>query len=382
MRCLCLMGADGDLPQWRDPRSWTAYPAVGLTDLATTPASPLLAAFTQGFGIDLPRFLRGEEHPQPGRDSFETFYIAKATGDPRVPAQEFIREHGIGSVLGFGGLFPDGEAFCVTLFTRTRVPAPVAAMFDAVAVATRLALLPFTVAPLFAGLPARPANPLAVASSRVRALEQMIAVQQKAVIAQANRLETAYEEAVVTRRLVEREAAATETLRHISTTLSAELDLDRLVQAATDAGTQLTGASFGAFFYNVVSLEGEAFMRYTLSGAPREEFSKFGMPRSTAVFDPTFQRIGLVRSDDIREHPAYGQNPPHHGIPWGTAWWSATSRSRSCPARATCTAGSSSATTRPGSSTSGPSGWPWASPRRPRSRWTTPGSTRPRRTPR
>ena len=64
--------------------------------------------------------------------------------------------------------------------------------------------------------------------------------------------------------------------------------MDVILQKVTDATTQLTGAAFGAFFYNKVDAGGESYMLYTLSGAPREAFEKFGMPRNTAVFHPTF----------------------------------------------------------------------------------------------
>jgi len=58
-------------------------------------------------------------------------------------------------------------------------------------------------------------------------------------------------------------------------------------------------------------------MLYTLSGAPRSAFESFGMPRNTAVFDPTFRGVEVVRSDDIRSDPRYGQNAPHFGMPDG-----------------------------------------------------------------
>ncbi|MFP2911082.1 PAS domain-containing protein [Pyxidicoccus sp. 3LFB2] len=100
-------------------------------------------------------------------------------------------------------------------------------------------------------------------------------------------------------------------------TLAAELQLEKLVQSVTDAATQLSKASFGAFFYNVLNEQGQAYMLYTLSGAPREAFSKFPMPRATQVFEPTFKGEGILRSDDITQDPRYGHNVPHHGMPRG-----------------------------------------------------------------
>lgn len=99
--------------------------------------------------------------------------------------------------------------------------------------------------------------------------------------------------------------------------LSEELDLDKILQKVTDATTNLTGAKFGAFFYNKIDERGESYMLYTLSGASREAFDKFGMPRNTAVFHPTFSGQGTVRSDDITKDPRYGKNDPHFGMPKG-----------------------------------------------------------------
>jgi PAS domain S-box-containing protein len=94
-------------------------------------------------------------------------------------------------------------------------------------------------------------------------------------------------------------------------------DLETIVQAATDAGRELCGAQFGAFFYNVINTQGESYLLYTLSGVEREKFSNFPMPRNTAVFAPTFNGKGIVRSDDITRDPRYGQNAPHYGKPKG-----------------------------------------------------------------
>lgn len=110
-----------------------------------------------------------------------------------------------------------------------------------------------------------------------------------------------------------------DTINHVGRLLSAELNLERLVQAATDAATELTGAQFGAFFYNVndASRGGEAYLLYTISGVPREAFSQFPHPRATALFGPTFRAEGVIRSGDITKDPRYGHTAPHFGMPRG-----------------------------------------------------------------
>jgi PAS domain S-box-containing protein len=100
-------------------------------------------------------------------------------------------------------------------------------------------------------------------------------------------------------------------------TIASQLDLQNVLQTVTDTATQLTGAKFGAFFYNVISEHGESFLLYTLSGAPREAFEKFGLPRNTPVFHPTFVGERPVRSADITKDPRYGTMAPHHGMPKG-----------------------------------------------------------------
>ena len=117
--------------------------------------------------------------------------------------------------------------------------------------------------------------------------------------------------------LLREEAESLETLNRIGVTLAAEFSLERVVQQVTDAATQLSGAQFGAFFYNVKNENGESYQLYTLSGAARESFAKFPMPRNTAVFAPTFAGTAIVRCDDIRKDPRYGNNLPNHGPPEG-----------------------------------------------------------------
>ncbi|HEX2555453.1 MAG TPA: PAS domain S-box protein [Microvirga sp.] len=108
-----------------------------------------------------------------------------------------------------------------------------------------------------------------------------------------------------------------EVLNRTGAALAAELDLERIVQTVTDAGVALTGANFGAFFYNVLNERGESYMLYALSGVEREAFASFPMPRATAVFQPTFQGDGVIRSDDILTDPRYGRSAPYHGMPEG-----------------------------------------------------------------
>ncbi len=113
------------------------------------------------------------------------------------------------------------------------------------------------------------------------------------------------------------EARRSRALNRIAEAIGAGHDADALVQTVVDGGVELTGAQFGAFFYNVVASDGESYTLYSLSGAPRSAFEGFPMPRNTAVFAPTFNGEGVVRSDDITQDPRYGKNAPRKGMPEG-----------------------------------------------------------------
>lgn len=106
-------------------------------------------------------------------------------------------------------------------------------------------------------------------------------------------------------------------LNELARSMGADLDLHRVVQQATDAATALTDAGFGAFFYNTTNEHGESYQLFTLSGAPRDAFEKFGLPRNTPLFSPTFRGEGVIRIDDVLQDPRYGKNAPYQGMPPG-----------------------------------------------------------------
>jgi len=117
------------------------------------------------------------------------------------------------------------------------------------------------------------------------------------------------------RLLLEKQRA--EALQRVGSAIAGRLELQEIVQLATDSARELTPASFGAFFYNVVSDAGEAYMLYTLSGVERSAFERFPMPRNTAIFAPTFNGETNVRLDDVLADPRYGHSAPYHGMPEG-----------------------------------------------------------------
>jgi PAS domain S-box-containing protein len=108
-----------------------------------------------------------------------------------------------------------------------------------------------------------------------------------------------------------------ETLSRVAKAIAQRDDLHEIVQVVTDETTAITGAQFGAFFYNVVDREGESYSLYTISGVPRERFERFPMPRNSEIFRPTFEGSATLRLDDVTLDPRYGRNPPYYGMPAG-----------------------------------------------------------------
>ena len=124
-------------------------------------------------------------------------------------------------------------------------------------------------------------------------------------------------ELVKTKEALEEETRFLDLLNRTGSMLASKLELHVVVQAVTDAATELSGAEFGSFFYTVSTPEGDVFTLYALSGAPREAFEKLGHPRATPIFAPTFRGEAVIRIADVRKDPRYGQWEPHRGMPQG-----------------------------------------------------------------
>jgi PAS domain S-box-containing protein len=107
-----------------------------------------------------------------------------------------------------------------------------------------------------------------------------------------------------------------EIINRVGNQLTGELELDRIVRMVTDAGREISGAAFGAFFDNVTNEVSESYSLYALSGLSREAFEKIPMPK-TRLFEPMFKSKGVIRIGDMLADSRYGNNPPHHGMPAG-----------------------------------------------------------------
>ncbi len=199
--CLVLVASVGDLPGWCDRRSSRRHRAIPLAGQDLAGQYPIVSQLVADLGIDPdqggdggPRLFRRLE-----KDRFGVFHVPEALGSPYVPDQDsFVIPHRISSVLGFGSGLPDGSRFAVVLFSRTPVPPGTADSFSAIALGTKLAVLPFTWGPLLASDPVPhlgPSRRLTLERARSETLVQLLQVRQEAVVDQALRLERVAAEA-------------------------------------------------------------------------------------------------------------------------------------------------------------------------------------------
>ena len=109
------------------------------------------------------------------------------------------------------------------------------------------------------------------------------------------------------------ETRTLETINGINAEIAAELDLDRLAQSVTDAGTRLSGARFGAFFYKQTDQRDGSFTGQAVSGMDRDAFARLPIPQNATVFDPVALGHGVVRIADVTRDSRYGNGEVQTG---------------------------------------------------------------------
>ncbi|WP_145647396.1 hybrid sensor histidine kinase/response regulator [Pseudoduganella lurida] len=103
------------------------------------------------------------------------------------------------------------------------------------------------------------------------------------------------------------ESAVLELLNTTGNALARHRDLHPLLQEVTDAATRISGARFGAFFYNNVSDQGlhdsDALTLYTLSGQPPAAYGNLSRTSAAALFGDTLSGASITRCDDLQQQP-------------------------------------------------------------------------------
>jgi signal transduction histidine kinase/DNA-binding response OmpR family regulator len=109
---------------------------------------------------------------------------------------------------------------------------------------------------------------------------------------------------------LQQEVAVRTTLAQVGASLAGELNPDRLVQAVTDAATELTTAEFGAFSYRLRDEKGESRSLRSVSGVLPETVSGFAPFQAADVFGPILRGEAIVRVNDVTQDPRYERYAP------------------------------------------------------------------------
>ncbi|PIQ95314.1 MAG: hypothetical protein COV67_15570 [Nitrospinae bacterium CG11_big_fil_rev_8_21_14_0_20_56_8] len=146
MKCLVLLATAGEKPEWNSRRNSLGHKAIPLPSEKVVEEFPMISSLVKQLGIDIRKIIE----PDTGlildrRDTdYGVFHVSEALGNPIIPAQEtFVQPHKIKSVIGFGGLFPDGDMFAVVLFSKVSIADKTANLFKTLALNIEVATLPF-----------------------------------------------------------------------------------------------------------------------------------------------------------------------------------------------------------------------------------------------
>jgi len=108
-----------------------------------------------------------------------------------------------------------------------------------------------------------------------------------------------------------------EILNTMGKLVSESLDIGEILQRVTDVSTKVTGAAFGAFFYNRLNEHGTSNTLFAYSGISPEAVEKIGTPHNSDLFSPTSPLEETLRSADITKDPRYKCNRSHYGTAKG-----------------------------------------------------------------
>jgi hypothetical protein len=143
--CLVLLGTVGVEPAWCARQRSSGHRAIPLPSVEAVSRLPMVAQLVSQLGFDVASLITGAgetllDHEE---QTFNVFHIPTALGSPFVPAQDFVKQYEVQSVLGCGGRLPDGELYAVIAFARVTISRETAEIFKPLALAAKLALLPF-----------------------------------------------------------------------------------------------------------------------------------------------------------------------------------------------------------------------------------------------
>lgn len=194
-RCLTLLGSAGDLPEWNDRRQSVGHLCIPLTTVDSIAALPMVSGLMSQMRVDVPTLVRPAGLVvDPSAHRFGVFHVPEAAGSALIPGQDFVRQHGIASVVGIGGVLPDGEMYALVLFTVTPVSLHAATLLETLSPSITLTLTDLLDLPTFADLPATQTvkgTPTARAAAREGLLRGLLEVHERVAEAESDRTRAA-----------------------------------------------------------------------------------------------------------------------------------------------------------------------------------------------
>jgi two-component system, NtrC family, sensor kinase len=151
-KCLTLLASAGSEREWNSRHDSRRHRAIPLSSAEAVERLPMVARLVGQLGLDVDSLLAADDRVimDLQQRTFNVFYVPEAAGSPHIPDQaEFVMKYGVRSVLGFGSVLPSGELFAVILFSRAQIPPETAQQFQPLALAAKLAVLPYTAGPIF-----------------------------------------------------------------------------------------------------------------------------------------------------------------------------------------------------------------------------------------
>jgi len=248
VRCLTLLGTAGEETAWNDRHRSTSHLALALTDQDRVRSMPMVAGLLQQLGVDIAALvdpaglvLNTDEH------RFGAFHVPEADGSPLIPDQDFVRRYGVRSVLGFGGVLPDGDMYTVVLFCRVPVPRSIAELLETLSPSITLALVEMLDRPVFSGQTSGRGGMLGDLSAlREGLLRGLLEVHERVAAHESDTARRAMAEAV---REGARSAALAKTLQ--ASLLPVDLPKISGLQAAASFHPAGDGSEVGGDFYDL-----------------------------------------------------------------------------------------------------------------------------------
>lgn len=133
---LTLLGTRGVRPEWNDRTRSAGHLAIPLLSEFFVSEIPMIARVLgeTGFVPHFARRLRSQYVTRVPEGGDGLFFVgdARMTTDERgrliIPAADFVADHSVKTVFGFGGAYPSGRTFVTTIvFCREAIPRPTAA---------------------------------------------------------------------------------------------------------------------------------------------------------------------------------------------------------------------------------------------------------------